>query len=184
MEGLIRHDDQIIKLEKNFTVIKMDDETKKRFSKEFSILETKNSLMEEPKRLNDNCASLGIGLPEIYKNIERERYSSIEIEDIQNRIDVLKAQEGTDPDQIEFLEEMKQAAQVRFTADLDPLEKINGFKSVQDVVRDELMSIREGMQDSLTKKSLLTMRKQMESDPLRFRTEYPELFDYITSIKK
>jgi hypothetical protein len=162
----------------------MDDETKKRFSKEFNILETKNSLMEEPKRLNDDRISLGIGLPEVYRKIERERYSSIEIEDIQNRIDVLKAQEGADPEQIEFLEEMKMAAQAQFTADLDPFEKINGFKPVQDVVRDELMSIGTGMQNSLSNESLLTLRKQMESDPLRFRTEYPELFDYITSLKK
>lgn len=162
----------------------MDDKTKKRFSKEFSILETKNSLIEEPKRLNDDCLSLGIGLPEIYKKIERERYSSIEIEDIQNRIDVLKADDGADPEQIKFLEEMKVAAQVQFTTDLDPLEKVNEFRSVQDHVRDELMSIGNGMQDSLSKESLLTIRKQIEVDPLRFRTEYPELFDYITSLKK
>lgn len=162
----------------------MDDKTKKRFSKEFSILETKNSLIEEPKRLNDDCLSLGIGLPDIYKKIERERYSSIEIEDIQNRIDVLKADDGADPEQIKFLEEMKLAAQVQFTTDLDPLEKVNGFRSIQDHVRDELMSIGNGMKDSLSKESLLTIRKQIEVDPLRFRTEYPELFDYITSIKK
>ena len=162
----------------------MDDKTKKRFSKEFSILETKNSLIEEPKRLNDDCLSLGIGLPDIYKKIERERYSSIEIEDIQNRIDVLKADDGADPEQIKFLEEMKVAAQVQFTTDLDPLEKVNEFRSVQDHVRDELMSIGNGMQDSLSKESLLTIRKQIEVDPLRFRTEYPELFDYITSLKK
>lgn len=183
MKGLIPHDDLII-IRKIFTVIKMDDETKKRFSKEFCILETKNSLIEEPRRLNDDCLSLGIGLPDIYKKIEKERYSSIEIEDIQNRIDVLKADENADPDQIKFLEEMKMAAQVQFTSDLDPMEKINGFKPVQDVVRDELMSIGNGMQDSLSKESLLTIRKQLEVDPLRFRTEYPELFEYITSLKK
>jgi hypothetical protein len=162
----------------------MDDETKKIFSKEFSILETKNSLMEEPKRLNNSCASLGIGLPDIFKEIEKERYSSINIEDIQNRIDVLKADESADPNQITFLEEMKSAAQVQFTTDLDPLEKINGFRCVQDHVKDELMSIGNGPQDSLSKESLLTIRKQIEVDPLRFRTAYPELFEYITSLKK
>ena len=49
----------------------MDEETKKRFPKEFSILKTKNSLIKEPAYLDDSCAPLGIGLPDIYKRMEK-----------------------------------------------------------------------------------------------------------------
>ena len=106
----------------------MDEETKKRFPKEFSILETKNSLIKEPTGLNDIYAPLGIGLPDIYKKMEKERYSFPKIEDIQNRIDFLKTQENVDLDIIELLEEMKKTSEVQMRADSDPMEEIKGLK--------------------------------------------------------
>ena len=69
----------------------MDEEIKKRFPKEFSIFENNNSLIQTPTGLNDICAPLGIGLPDTYKRMEKERYSFPKIEDIQKRIDILKS---------------------------------------------------------------------------------------------
>lgn len=162
----------------------MDEETKKIFSKEFSILETKKSLIKEPKRLNGSCAPLGIGLPDIYKKIENERCSSIKVEDIQHRIDILKTQENVDQEQIEVLEQMKTASQLQTRADLNPMEEINEFKSAQDLVRAELESIGKSAEQTLTHESIVTIKKQIDSDPLQFRSKYPELFDYMTSHKK
>ena len=85
----------------------MDEETKKRFPKEFSIFEANNFSINEPISLNDSCAPLGIGLPDTYKRMEKERYSFPKTENIQNRIDVLKTQENIDHDLIELLEELK-----------------------------------------------------------------------------
>lgn len=183
MEGLIKYVDQIIYCDQiHFVVIKMDDETKKRFPKEFSIIETKISLIKEPTRLNGSCAPLGIGLPDIYKKIENERYSFAKVEDIQNRIDILKTQENVDPDIIELLEEMKKTSDV-LRADKDPMEEINGFKCVQDTIRDEQYAIKEGIQQKLSNDSLKIINKEMESDPRTFRSKYPELFDYLTAQK-
>ena len=162
----------------------MDDETKKRFPKEFSILETKNSLIKEPVGLNDSCAHLGIGLPDLYSKIEKERYSSVKIEDIQNRIDILKAQENVDPNIIELLEEMRKASEVQFTADFDPMTDIKGYKSVEDIVKGELDAVGRGIQQKLSNESLETINKQIELDPLKFRSKYPELFDYVTALKE
>jgi hypothetical protein len=161
----------------------MDDETKKRFPKEFSITETKLSLIKEPTRLNDSCAPLGIGLPDIYKKIEKERYSFAKVEDIQNRINILKTQENVDPDIIELLEEMKKTSEV-YRSNSDPMGEIKGFKSVQDIIRDEQKGIEKGIQQRLSNESLHIINKEMELDPKIFRTKYPELFDYITALKE
>ena len=161
----------------------MDEETKKRFPKEFSILKTKNSLIKEPVYLDDTCAPLGIGLPDIYKKMEKERYSFPKIEDIQKRIDILKTQENVDPDIIELLEEMKKASEVQIRADSDPMEEIKGFKSVHDIVRDEQNSIIKGIQQTLSNESMQIINKQIELDPRIFRSKYPELFDYVTALK-
>ena len=161
----------------------MDEETKKRFPKEFSILETKNSLIKEPAYLDDSCAPLGIGLPDIYKKMEKERYSFPKIEDIQKRIDILKTQENVDPNTIELLEEMKKASEVQIRADLDPMEEIRGFKSVHDIVRDEQNAIVNGIQQTLSNESRQIINKQIELDPKIFRSKYPELFDYLISLK-
>lgn len=161
----------------------MYEETKKRFSKEFSILETKNSLIKEPTVLTDSCIPLGIGLPDIYKRMEKERYSLPKIEDIQNRIDILKAQENVDHDLIEHLEEMKKASEVQFRADLDPMKEIKGFKSVHDMVRDEQNAIVNGIRQTLSSESLQKINKLIELDPGIFRSKYPELFDYMMSLE-
>ena len=162
----------------------MDEETKKRFPKEFSIFENKDSLMKEPTGLNAVCPPLGIGLPDIYKSMEKDRYSLPKIEDIQNRIDTLKAQENTDPDLIELLEEMKKASEVQIRVDSDPMKEITEFKSVQDIVRVEQSSIIDGIRQPLSKESLQMINKQIELDPVMFRSKYPELFDYIKTIKE
>jgi hypothetical protein len=159
----------------------MDDKTKKIFQKDFSILETKNSLLKEPEDLKANSETLGIGLPDIYCQIEKERVSSLKFEDIQHRIDVLKSQENVDPEQIELLEEMKRASHLHNRADSNPTAEINGFKNVQDTVRAELESIGNMAGQSLSTESILTVKKQLDSDPLMFRSKYPELFEYITS---
>jgi hypothetical protein len=161
----------------------MDEETKKRFPKEFSILKTKNSLIKEPAYLDDSCAPLGIGLPDIYKKMENERYSFPKIEDIQKRIDILKTQENVDPNTIELLEEMKKASEAQIRADLDPMEEIKGFKSVHDIVRDEQNAIINGIQQTLSNESMQIINKQIELDPKIFRSKYPELFDYVISLK-
>jgi hypothetical protein len=161
----------------------MDEETKKRFPKEFSILETKNSLIKEPTGLNDIYAPLGIGLPDIYKKMEKERCSFPNIEDIQNRIDILKTQENVDPDIIELLEEMKKTSEIQIRADSDPMEEIKGFKNVHDMVRDEHDAIRNGMGQTLSNESLQIIHKQLELDPVMFRSKYPELYEYVKSLK-
>jgi predicted DNA-binding transcriptional regulator AlpA len=161
----------------------MDEETKKRFPKEFSIFETNNSSINEPIGLNDSCAPLGIGLPDIYKKMEKERYSFPKTEDIQNRIDVLKAQENIDHDLIELLEEMKKASEVQFRVDSDPLEEIKEFKSVHDIVMDKQDSIIKGIRQTLSNESIQIINKQIELDPVIFRSKYPELFDYIITLK-
>ena len=161
----------------------MDEETKKRFPKEFSILKTKNSLIKEPAYLDDNCAPLGIGLPDIYKKMEKEKYSFPKIKDIQMRIDFLKTQENVDPDIIELLEEMKKASEVQMRADLDPMEEIKGFKSVHDMVRDEQNAVVKGIQQTLSNESMQIINKQIELDPRIFRSKYPELFDYMRALE-
>jgi hypothetical protein len=159
----------------------MDDETKKRFPKEFSILETKISLIKEPTRLNDSCAPLGIGLPDIYKKLETERFSFENVEDIQNRIDILKTQDNVDPDIIEVLEEMKKASMVG--TKMDPMEEVRGFKNIQDIVREEQDAIRFGIQQRLSNESIQIINKELESDPKLFRSKYPELFDYVKALR-
>jgi len=161
----------------------MDEETKKRFPKELNILETKNSLLKEPTGLNDCYSPVRIGLPDIYKRMEKERYSLPKIEDIQNHIDILKTQENVDPDLIENLEEMKKALEVQIKADLDPMEEIQGFKSIQDMVRDEQNAIVKGIRQTLSKESIQMINKQIELDPGIFRSKYPELFDYVMSFE-
>ena len=161
----------------------MDEETKKRFPKEFSILKTKNSLIKEPAYLDDSCAPLGIGLPDIYKKMEKEKYSFPKIKDIQMRIDILKTQENVDPDIIELLEEMKKASEVQMRADLDPMEEIKGFKSVHDMVRDEQNAVVKGIQQTLSNESMQIINKQIELDPRIFRSKYPELFDYMRALE-
>ena len=161
----------------------MDEETKKRFPKEFSILKTKNSLIKNPANLDDSCAPLGIGLPDIYKKMEKERYSFPKIEDIQKRIDILKIKEDVDPDIIELLEEMKKASDVQIRANSDPMVEIKGFKSVHDIVRDEQNAIVKGMQLTLSNESIQIINKQIELDSRIFRSKYPELFDYVTALK-
>jgi hypothetical protein len=162
----------------------MDEETRKRFPKEFSILETKNSLIKEPTVLNDNCGPLGIGLPDIYKSMEKERYSIPKIEDIQKRIDFLKTQENVDLDTIELLEEMKKVSEVQTREDLDPMEEIKGFKSVHDIVSDEQIAVVNGIRQTISKESLQIINEQIELDPKIFRSRYPELFDYITALEQ
>jgi predicted DNA-binding transcriptional regulator AlpA len=161
----------------------MDEETKKRFPKEFSIFENKDSFIKEPTGLNDICPPLGIGLPDIYKRMEKERYSFPKIEDIQNRIDILKTQENTDPDLIELLEEMKKASEVQIRVDSDPMGEIKEFKSVQDLVRVEQASIIKGIRQPLSNESIQIINKQIELDPVIFRSKYPELFDYVKTLK-
>lgn len=162
----------------------MDNKTKKIFQKDFSIIETKNSLLKEPENLKVNSETLGIGLPDIFSKLEKERVSSLKFEDIQHRIDILKSEENVDPEQIELLEEMKRAAHLHNRADSNPADEINGFKNVQDTVRAELESIGNLSVKSLSKESILTIQKQLDSDPLMFRSKYPELFDYMTSNNK
>lgn len=161
----------------------MDEETKKRFPKEFNILETKNSLLKGPTGLNDCCSPVGIGLPDIYKRMEKKRYSLPKIEDIQNHIDILKTQENVDPDLIEHLEEMKKVLEVQISADLDPMEEIQGFTSIQDRLRDEQNEVVKGIRQTLSKESIQMINKQIELDPIIFRSKYPELFDYIMSFE-
>jgi hypothetical protein len=161
----------------------MEQETKKRFPKEFSISETKNSLIKEPTGLNDIYAPLGIGLPDIYKKMEQERYSLPKTEDIQKRIDILKTQENVDHDIIQLLEEMKTASEIQIRADLDPMDEIKGYKSVHDVVKDEQDAVGKGIQQTLSKESIQLINKQIELDPGIFRSKYPELFDYVTKLK-
>jgi len=161
----------------------MDEETKKRFPKEFSIFETKNFLIKEPTGLNDICAPLGIGLPDIYKRMEKERYSFPKIEDIQNRIDILKTNENVDQDLIELLEEMKKSSEVQTRVDSDPMEEIKEFKSVENIVRDKQDSIVKGVRQNLSNESIQIINKEIKFDPVIFRSKYPELFDYIISIK-
>jgi hypothetical protein len=161
----------------------MDEETKKRFPKEFSILENKDSFIKEPTGLNDICPPLGIGLPDIYKRMEKERYSFPKIEDIQNRIDILKTQENTDPDLTELLEEMKKVSEVQIRVDSDPMGEIKEFKSVQDLVRVEQASIIKRIRQTLSNESIQIINKQIELDPVIFRSKYPELFDYVKTLK-
>ena len=160
----------------------MDEETKKRFPKEFSIFETKNSLIKEPTGLNDICAPLGIGLPDIYKRMEKERYSFPKIEDIQNRIDVLKTNENVDHELIELLEEMKKASEVQIRVDSDPMEEIKEFKSVEDIVRDQQDSIIKGIGQTLSNESIKIINREIDLDPIIFRSKYPELFDYMITL--
>ena len=161
----------------------MDEETKKRFPKEFSILENKDSFIKEPTGLNDICPPLGIGLPDIYKRMEKERYSFPKTEDIQNRIEILKAQENIDHNLIELLEEMKKASEVQIRVDSDPMGEIKEFKSVQDLVRVEQASIIKGIRQTLSNESIQIINKQIELDPVIFRSKYPELFDYVKTLK-
>jgi hypothetical protein len=161
----------------------MDEETKKRFPKEFSIFENKDSFIKEPMGLNDICPPLGIGLPDIYKRMEKERYSFPKIEDIQNRIDILKTQENTDPDLTELLEEMKKVSEVQIRVDSDPMGEIKEFKSVQDLVRVEQVSIIKRIRQTLSNESIQIINKQIELDPVIFRSKYPELFDYVKTLK-
>jgi hypothetical protein len=161
----------------------MDEQTKKRFPKEFSILKTKNSLIQEPSNLDDSCAPLGIGLPDIYKKMEKESYSFPKIKDIQMRIDILNTQENVDPDIIELLEEMKKASEVQIRTNLDPMEEIKGFKSVHDMVRDEQKAVAKGIQQTLSNESMQIINKQIELDPRIFRSKYPELFDYMRALE-
>jgi hypothetical protein len=161
----------------------MDEETKKRFPKEFSIFENKDSFIKEPMGLNDICPPLGIGLPDIYKRMEKERYSFPKIEDIQNRIDILKTQENTDPDLTELLEEMKKVSEVQIRVDSDPMGEIKEFKSVQDLVRVEQASIIKRIRQTLSNESIQIINKQIELDPVIFRSKYPELFDYVKTLK-
>lgn len=161
----------------------MDEETKKRFPKEFSIFKNKDSFIKEPTGLNDICPPLGIGLPDIYKRMEKERYSFPKIEDIQNRTDILKTQENTDPDLTELLEEMKKVSEVQIRVDSDPMGEIKEFKSVQDLVRVEQASIIKRIRQTLSNESIQIINKQIELDPVIFRSKYPELFDYVKTLK-
>jgi hypothetical protein len=161
----------------------MDEETKKRFPKEFSIFETNNSLIQEPAGLNNISAPIGIGLPDIYKRMEKERYSFPKIEDIQNRIDILKTNENVDHDLVELLEEMKKASEVQIRVDSDPMEEIREFKSVEDLVRTEQDFIIKGIRQTLSKESIQIINREIELNPVIFRSKYPELFDYIITLK-
>ena len=161
----------------------MDEETKKRFPKEFSIYETKNSLLKEPTGLNEIYAPLGIGLPDTYERMEKERYSFPKVEDIQNRIDFLKTQENIDYDLIELLEDMKKASEVQTRLDSDPMEEIKEFKSIEDTVREEQDSIIKEFRQTLSNESFEIIDKEIKLDPAIFRSKYPELFDYITTLK-
>jgi hypothetical protein len=162
----------------------MDEETKKRFPKEFTILENKNSLLKRTTNLNAGYYPVEMGLPDIYKSMEKERYSIPKIEDLQNHIDVLKTQENIDPDLIEHLEEMKKVLEASTPrADLDPMEDIQGYKSVNDMVIDEQNAILRGIRQNLSKESLEMINKQIELDPGIFRSKYPELFDYMMSLE-
>ncbi|MGB7969746.1 MAG: hypothetical protein WCF28_09260 [Methanobacterium sp.] len=161
----------------------MDEEIKKRFPKEFSIFEDNNSLIQTPTGLNDICAPLGIGLPDTYKRMEKERYSFPKIEDIQKRIDILKANENVDHDLIELLEEMKKASEVQIRVDSDPMEEITDFESIEDIVRNEQDSFIKGIRQTLSKESMQIINREIELNPIIFRSKYPELFDYIITLK-
>ncbi|MGB9200987.1 hypothetical protein [Methanobacterium sp.] len=161
----------------------MDEEIKKRFPKEFSIFEDNNSLIQTPTGLNDICAPLGIGLPDTYKRMEKERYSFPKIEDIQKRIDILKANENVDHDLIELLEEMKKASEVQIRVDSDPMEEITDFESIEDIVRNEQDSFIKGIRQTLSKESMQIINREIELNPIIFRSKYPELFDYIVTLK-
>jgi hypothetical protein len=162
----------------------MDEETKKRFPKEIDILETKNSLIKGPAGLNDSFSQVGMGLPDTYKNMEKERYSVPKIEDLENRIDILKTQENVNPDLIEHLEEMKKALELQIRADLDPVKDIQGFKSVEDMVKDQESAVLKRIRQPLSEESVQMINKQIESDPGIFRSKYPELFDYVKSLEE
>ena len=161
----------------------MDEEIKKRFPKEFSIFEVNNSLIQEPTGLNDICAPLGIGLPDTYKRMEKERYSFPKIEDIQKRIDILKTNENVDHDLIELLEEMKKASEVQIRVDSDPMEEIREFKSVEDLVRTEQDFIIKGIRQTLSKESIQIINREIELNPVIFRSKYTELFGYMITLK-
>ena len=162
----------------------MDEEIKKRFPKEFSIFETNNSLIEEPTGLNNIYAPLGIGLPDTYKRMEKERYSFPKIEDIQKRIDILKANENVDHDLIELLEDMKKASEVQIRVDSDPMEEIKDFKSIEDIVKTEQNSFIKGIRQTLSKESIQIINREIELNPVIFRSKYPELFDYMITLKE
>jgi hypothetical protein len=162
----------------------MDEEIKKRFPKEFNIFETNNSSIQEPIGLNDIYAPLGIGLPDTYKRMEKERYSFPKIEDIQKRIDILKENENVDQELVELLEDMKKASEVQIRVDSDPMEEIREFKNIEDTVRTEQNSIIKGINQSLSNESIQIINKEIELDPVIFRSKYPELFDYIMTHKK
>jgi hypothetical protein len=162
----------------------MDEEIKKRFPKEFNIFETNNSSIQEPIGLNDIYAPLGIGLPDTYKRMEKERYSFPKIEDIQKRIDILKENENVDQELVELLEDMKKASEVQIRVDSDPMEEIREFKNIEDTVRTEQNSIIKGINQSLSNESIQIINKEIELDPVIFRSKYPELFDYIMTLKK
>jgi len=161
----------------------MDEKIKEIFTKKFSILETKNSLIKEPAYLDNNYNPLGIGLPYIYKKMENRNYSLPEIEEIQKRIDTLKTQENIDPDIIEVLKKMKKASEIQSRLNLDPMKELQEFKSVYDMVKNEHNKILNGTQLKLSQKSIQIINKQIKSDPKIFRTKYPELFEYITTNK-
>jgi restriction endonuclease Mrr len=110
-------------------------------------------------------------------------YSIPKIEDIQKRIDILKTQENVDTALIEQLEEMKKDSEVQIRANLDPMEEIKGFKSVTDMVRDEQNAMVNGIRQTLSDESLQIIKKQIEIDSGIFRSKYPELLDYITSLE-
>ncbi len=161
----------------------MDEKTKKRFTKEFSMIESKNSLIKEPISLNDSCGSLGIGLPDIYKIMEKERYSLPKLEDIDKRINFLKNQENIDQDLIFTLEEMKMAS-ISQNSSENTLLKDKGFRSIHDIVTDEHNNMVNGIQMDLSNEIIQLIKKQMKLEPGLFRSKYPELLDYISSLEE
>lgn len=103
--------------------------------------------------------------------MEKERYSFPKIEDIQKRIDILKANENVDHDLIELLEEMKKASEVQIRVDSDPMEEITDFESIEDIVRNEQDSFIKGIRQTLSKESMQIINREIELNPIIFRSK-------------
>ncbi len=63
------------------------------------------------------------------------------------------------------------------------MEEIREFKSVEDLVRTEQDFIIKGIRQTLSKESIQIINREIELNPVIFRSKYPELFDYIITLK-
>ena len=78
---------------------------------------------------------------------------------------------------------MKKASEVQIRVDSDPMEEITDFESIEDIVRNEQDSFIKGIRQTLSKESMQIINREIELNPIIFRSKYPELFDYIITLK-